>query len=398
MRFGKIIAALPPGALACAALAAPAWADDLTLAAPSFPVGDAELRLDALAAGAVMTADQPGDDANATGVAKLMPVLKRDHDSGLALSLDGTFTLADPLSRGRYNGDAVEKLYGEIGTGLGRVQVGLTDGAGYALAQGPVSTDPQIALDDPQTTFFRDPITHRAVTDMFALRTEVGASSNYGKFAYVSPELFGAQIALSFTPTEGKLLPFEDAGPDVPGRQADIWEAALHYSDEVGPVTLSLYAAGAESRAEHKLPGQVGVGDLGAGLRADYPVNDDITLSLGAAYRQSNAYAFDINRSYDGAMTRVMDVSGGVTDGNWSAALEYGNGVAGSVASLGVNGARLGLNGLEASLGYALSPGIQVSAGWQHLNYGRDQGVFYNGAARLSLDAAFLHLTFHTTD
>jgi len=396
LRFGKIIAAA--GLMAFAVPAAPARADDLTLAPPSFPVGNAELRLDAMAGGAVFGVDQPGDSANASGVAKLMPTLKRDYDSGLALSLDGTFTLADPLSRGRYNGDAVEKLYGEMRTGLGRMQIGLTDGAGYALALAGPSADPQIALDDAQTTFFRDPGTHRAVTDMFTLRTAVGASSNYGKFTYVSPALFGVQLALSFTPSEGKLLPFEDAGPDVPGRQADIWEAALRYSDDIGPVSLSLYAAAAESRAEHKLPGQVGVGDLGAGLRADYPVNDDITLSLGTAYRQSNAYAFDINRSYDRATTRVMDVSGGVTDGAWSAALEYGNGVAGSVASLGTNGARLGLNGLEASLGYALSPGIQLSAGWQHLNYGRDQGVFYNGAARLSLDAGFLHLTFHTTN
>ena len=42
--------------------------------------------------------------------------------------------------------------------------------------------------------------------------------------------------------------------------------------------------------------GQEGVSDLGFGLRADYPVNDDLSLSLGGAYRQSNAYAFDINQ------------------------------------------------------------------------------------------------------
>ena len=68
--------------------------------------------------------------------------------------------------------------------------------------------------------------------------------------------LFGAHLALSFTPTEGKQLPFLNAGPHLPGRQADIWEAALRYETEVGPVSLSAYAALAEGRAEHKLSGQ----------------------------------------------------------------------------------------------------------------------------------------------
>jgi hypothetical protein len=393
LRFGKIFAAL-----GLCALAVPVRAElaDLNLPQQRWPVGDAELRLDALAGGALIAGDDTA--AEVTGAVKLMPRLERDYDSGLSLALAGTFTAADPLSRGRYNGDVVEKLYGEVHSGLGRLQVGLTDGAGYALKLAQPAGDDAIALDDPQTTFFRDPSSHRAVTQMFTLRTEVGASSNYGKFTYISPELFGVQLALSFTPTEGKLLPFEDAGPDVRGRQADIWEGALRYSDSIGPVNLSAYAALAESRAEHKLPGQVGVGDMGFGLRADYPVNDDITLSLGGAYRQSNAYAFDINRSYDGNDTRVFHVSSGISDGAWSATLEYGNGVAGSVPSLGTNGARLGLNGVEASVGYTVNASALLSAGWQHLNYGRDSGLFFNGSQRLSLDAVFLHLTVQTTN
>ena len=56
-----------------------------------------------------------------------------------------------------------------------------------------------------------------------------------------------------------------------------------NYSDDFGPVTLTAYGGAAEGRGEHKLPGQEGVSDLGAGLRADYTVNDDLTLSLGGA-------------------------------------------------------------------------------------------------------------------
>ncbi len=95
-----------------------------------------------------------------------------------------------------------------------------------------------MSLDNPQTTFFRDPSTGHAFTDHFALRTQIGASSNDAKLAYVSPALFGAQLALSFTPNMAKdFLPFVHAGPHVAGRQAAIWEAGLRYSDDVGPVT-----------------------------------------------------------------------------------------------------------------------------------------------------------------
>jgi hypothetical protein len=382
-----------PALLALAApVLTPAWAQ--TLAPPSWPVGDAELRLAGDASGALFGPDQPGwSGAQVSGVLRAMPQLRRDYDSGLALSLNGTFAAADPLSRGRYDGDVIERLAGAARTGLGTIEIGLTDGAGYGLAVTGPRVDPGVSLDDPRTNFYRDPRTHRAVTDMFALRTEVGASSNYAKFAYTSPALFGFQLALSFTPTEGKQLPFLNAGPHLPGRQADIWEGALRYEDEIGPVSLSAYGAVAEGRGEHKLPGQEGVSDLGTGLSADYPLDEETTVSLGGAFRQSNAYGFNINQSWQAGTTKVGHISGGVTHNAWSAGLEYGTGTADAVAAL----PRLGLNGWEASLGYKLSDSVSVSSGWQHLVYSRSAGAFFNGAPQLKLEAVFLHLNLKTS-
>src|SRR6185312_763407 len=102
-----------------------------------------------------------------SGALKAMPRLHRDYDSGLVLELDSTFTVSDPLSRGRYGGDMLEKLYGAVRTGLGRLELGLTDGGAYDVAVTGPKVDAQVSLDDPQTTFFRDPSTRRAVTDMF---------------------------------------------------------------------------------------------------------------------------------------------------------------------------------------------------------------------------------------
>jgi len=374
-------------------LAAPVQAQ--TLAPPSWPVGDAELRLAGDASGALFQPDQPEwTGAQVSGVLRAMPQLRRDYDSGLSLSLNGTFAAADPLSRGRYDGDVIERLAGAARTGLGTLEIGLTDGAGYALAVTGPRVDPGVSLDDPRTSFYRDPVTHRAVIDMFALRTEVGASSNYAKFAYTSPALFGFQLALSFTPTEGKQLPFLNAGPHLPGRQADILEGALRYEDEIGPVSLSAYGALAEGRGEHKLPGQEGVSDLGTGLNADYPLDEETTVSLGGAFRQSNAYGFHINQTWQAGTTRVGHISGGVTHNAWSVGLEYGTGAADAVATL----PRLGLNGWEASLGYKISDSISVSSGWQHLAYSRSAGVFFNGARQLKMDAVFLQLHLNTSE
>ena len=378
-------------------LANPAFAQ--VLAPPSWEVGQTELKLNADAGGALFWPHQPGrGGTQASGALRLMPGLRRSYDSGLSLGAEGAFTAADPLSRGRYDGDAIERLVGSAGTGLGKIEVGLTDGAGYGLAVTGPKVDPGVSLEDARTSFFRDPATHRALSEMFALRTGVGASSNYAKIVYTSPALFGAQLALSFTPSEGKQFPFLNAGPHVPGRQVEFWEAALRYETDLGPVSLTAYGAVSESRAEHKLAGQEGTSDLGTGLRADYPLDEDTSLSLGGSYRQSNAYGFNVNQTWQAGTTRAGHVSAAVTHKQWMAGLEYGNGVADKVASLGVNGARLGLNGLQASIGYKISDSIQVSSGWQHQSYSRSSGLFFNGAPQLKMDAIYLHLKLNTSE
>src|SRR6185312_14509703 len=206
-------AALVIGAvLAGPATAAPA---DWTMAPWQSFIGDAELDLGGVAGGSLFTTSQPRQPA-ASGYAKLIPRLHRDYDSGLSIGLNATFTASDVLSRGRYGGDAVEKLYGEVRTGLGRLEVGQTDGAAYDLAVTGPKVDAAVSLDNPQTNFFRDPGTRHAFADGFALRTEIGASSNDAKLAYVSPKVFGAQLALSFTPNQAKeVLPFLHEGPHL---------------------------------------------------------------------------------------------------------------------------------------------------------------------------------------
>jgi hypothetical protein len=373
----------------------PAAAADWDRTMPPYQLfpGDEQLDIGGVAGGALFSNDGNGNQA-VSGAAKLSPRLHRDFDSGLSLGLNTTLTASDVLSRGRYGGDAVEQAYGDARTGLGHLEIGQVDGAAYQLAVTGPKVDDQVSLDNPQTTFFRDPSTEHAFTDIFALRTEVGASSNFAKFAYVSPNLFGAQLALSFTPSEGKeVLPWLHEGPHLPGRQAGIWEGALKYADDFGPVSLSAYGGAAVGHAEHKPAGQEGISDLGVGARADYSINDDLTFSLGGAWRQSNAYAFQVARSFQGATTRALQASASATYESWVVGVEYGGGDAGKIPSA----PRLDLAGYQASLGYNFSNSIEISAGWQRLNYDRSSGVFYNALPRVGLDAAFVHLSLKTS-
>ena len=383
------------GLLLAAAGAQNALADpwDGTIAPITLAPGDLSLTLGAAAGGAAFGASGHGGQ-NVSGDFKFIPRLARDFDSGWSLGLNATITASDPLSRGRYNGDVIEKAYGDVRFGLGQVQIGNTDGAAYDLAVTGPKVDAGVSLDDPQTTFFRDPSTGRAFSNIFPLRAEVGASSNYAKFAYQSPALFGFQLALSFTPEQSRYgLPFLHEGPNIADRQADIWEGAVKYSDELGPVTVSAYGGAAEGRAEHKLAGQEGVSDLGAGLRLDYPVTEDLSLSAGGAYRQTNADALQIARSYQAGTTRQMQASAAASYDSWMLGFEYGGGSADAVGGA----PRLNLNGYQASLGYDFSSSIQVSTGWQRLVYQRSSGTFYNGFSRINLDAVFLHLNLKTS-
>jgi hypothetical protein len=389
VRIGGVVLALTLAGMDCGR-AADAWNGTI----PPYQLfpGNAQLDIAGLASGAVFSAHANGDQ-KASGAFKLTPRLHRDFDSGLSLGLDATVTAADPLSYGRYGGDVIEKAYGDVRTGLGRLELGQTDGAAYDLAVTGPKVDDQVSLDNPQTTFFRDPSTGHAFTDFFALRTEVGASSNFAKIAYISPALFGAQLALSFTPNEGKdVLPFLHEGPHLPGRQADIWEGAIKYADDFGPVSLSAYGGLAVGRAEHKPAGQEGVSDLGFGARADYTVNDAVTLSLGAAWRQSNAYAFRIARSFQAGTTDAMQASASATYQSWVLGVEYGDGDADRAGGA----PHLGLTGYQAAVGYNFSSSIEISTGWQGLRYDRGDGVFYNGLPRIGLNAAFLHLNLKT--
>ncbi len=356
-------------------------------------LGDLSYQVGGQVTGTVFDADQPATtyDWGGSGAASLNASLQRDYDSGLSLALKGTFELYhDRLSGDNYGSDFLAKLYGSVQTGLGRVEVGMADGAAYQLAIIGPTVNGEVSVDNPNATFFRDPSTGGAAfINVFALNSAVESSLNYAKVSYFTPRLFGVQLGFSFTPSEGKyVIPFLNNGPNVPNRQKSLWEGAINYSDSFGPITLSAYGGFTVGHGEHKTPGHAGLTDWAVGTQADWDIDDDTKLSLGGAYRQANTFAFAINDARAAGTTQSLHLSTVLTRGSWSLGAEFGNGTTDGT-SLG--DPALGVHAYLIDVAYAVNTNLQLTGGWQKLHYATSAGTFYNAAPRIEMDAVFLH-------
>lgn len=357
---------------------------------------DLQFKLRVSANGSGYWADQqdaPGlDQSGVTGAASFAANLERDYDSGMQISLRSVFEVYhDRLSIDNYGGDFVQKVYSVVQTGLGRVELGNTDGAAFVLANtGPV-VEGDISIDNTNASFFKDPTTGQAFINVFALNSATEASLNYAKVSYYSPRLFGVQIGASFTPSEGKdVLPFLDNGPDVPNRQKSIWEAAVSYTDTFGPVSLNFSGGWSVGHDDNKTPGHAGLTDWSLGTEIDYSINDDWKVAVGGAYRQSNAYTFGLNDVQASGHTDSAHLSATLSNGSWIVGGELGSGTADGR----LGDPTIGVHGASATVGYVLNSNMQLNVGWERFHYTRDVGKFYNGAPRIDMDAVFLHLQF----
>ena len=334
----------------------------------------------------------PADQRWASGAADLSLKLQRNYDSGLTLALKSNFeVLRDRLSYDNYGGNLVQKVYGVVQTGLGSLELGMTDGAGYVLSvNGPV-VDEYVSLDNPNTTFFIDPSTGRPFIEAFNLETEVEASSNYAKFSYYTPRLAGIQIGVSYTPSEGReVLPFLNNGPHHANRQKSIWETALSYSQTFDDFSLGFYGSAAFGHGDGKAPEDAGLTDWGIGSEIDVPIGEEWKLAFGGGYRPSNTYGFEIYDATTNAATEGLHLSTTLSWNDFSLGGEYARGTTQGEASDPV----LGMHGYGVAAGYQVTSNLQATLGWQELDYSRNSGAFYDGSKKISMNAVFLHLTF----
>jgi predicted porin len=286
-----------------------------------------------------------------------------------------------------FDNDTIERLFAFVQTGFGRLEIGEQDGAGYALALTGPEIDPQVSLEARTISLFRSPVTHRDFAQFFKQVTAAQSSSNYAKLNYLSPRLFGVQIGASFTPqTLRTPLPWTGNPSNRPSTQRDIWELAANYTGYVSGVAIGFSGAYAQGSERQKAPGGEGLYDWSLGAELAYSV-EDTKLTIGGAYRSTNAWLLDVTEVARGFATNGGHFSATIERGPWRLGAETSSAHAEGPTDYTITG-------YQATLGYEFTPALTLSAGWQRYNYVRNNGLFYNGRPSIGMNAGYLGLAY----
>jgi hypothetical protein len=375
-------------------MAGPSLAGDLTdwnVSPPRLDWQDWSASLGGVAGGTAYTDSAPRQTGTSLS-ALLLPRLERELDNGWQIGARGAvLAWHDRLAGDLYGDRTFEKASLFAQTPFGRLEVGQQDGVAYRMSVTGPSVDEAVAIDGASTSFFRDPATGRTFIDIFRLQSAEFGSANDAKFSYSSPRWFGLQLGGSYSPYDARGgLPFVSRGATGADHETNLLEGAANYTGAVGAVSFVVYAGAVLGHDAARTAGHDDLVDWSLGGEADTTI-DTVKLAFGGAFRQSDAYAFDIADARASGETHAWRLSTTATQGPWIAGLEYAGGNANRAD------VRPGLNvqGFEPSLGYVVNANLQLTLGWQELHIRRDVGTFFNGSSAATLNAGFLHVKFH---
>ncbi len=371
----------------------PAFADgpsDWTVAPLTTPLDDWTASLGVNLSGAAYAAHQPAGKGRdgVQAFAVFAPSLSRSFPNGWEIGAKASLLgYHDHLSGDNYGNDIFELAYLYAQTPYGRVEIGQANGAAYSQSVGAPVVDSPAAINDANVTFFKDPATGLAFNGIFNLRTGVFLSANDAKISYIAPRIGGLQLSASYTPDQTKgVLPFASKGHHVSDRVSDIVEGNANYTGQFGNWSMQTSASFGVARDAAPTFDHGDVWDWGAGVEADYAM-DDAKLSLGAAYRVSNAYTFNVRQAFQSGVTHNCDIATVYTNGPWIAGIEYETGMADGAPGLPA----LRESGWNPSVAYAMNANLQLTLGWQDLHFRESVGNFYNGKPSIAMDALYLH-------
>jgi predicted porin len=372
------------------------WPERLALEPIQWQFDNSEIRLGGLAGGALFTASQEGgpafrdgyENSGGSAIVSGNVRMQRTFDNGLVLGARGDVLIyRDRLSNDNYDNDTVQRLYLFTQTGFGRLEIGQTDGAAYTLGlAGPV-VDPYVTLENRNISLFRDPATGENFEGFFDQVTTVHSSSNFAKLTYTSPRLFGIQIGASYTPqTVRTPLPFTGNPSDDPNQQRALWEVAASYTGYFSGFAVGVTGGFAHGRLMNRTDGFDDLVDWAVGTQIAYTI-DDSKITVGGAYRGTNAHLLDIEQVRDDSRSRMLHLSATYEKPMWLAGVEL------SHADIdGVDG--YVIDGFQVTAGYKVNANMQLSIGWQYYDYSRSSGLFHNGRDSINMNAAFLSLNY----
>jgi hypothetical protein len=372
------------------------WQERLALEPIQWQFNNDEIRIGGSAAGALYTAAQEGgpgfpggyENSGASALVSGNVRAQRTFDNGLVLGARGDVLIyRDRLSNDNYDSDTIQRLFVFTQTGFGRLEIGQTDGAAYTMGlAGPV-VDQHVTLENRTISLFRDPTTGENFAGFFDQVTTVHISSNYAKLTYTSPRLFGIQVGASYTPQAVRTpLPFTGNPSDDPNQQRAIWEVAASYTGYFSGFAVGVSGGFAHGRLMNRTPGYDNLVDWAVGTQVAYTF-DDSKITVGAAYRGSNAQLLDIEQVRDDSRSRMIHLSATYEKPVWLAGVEFSH-----ADIAGADG--YAINGFQVSAGYKVNANMQLTIGWQYYDYDRSLGQFYNGRDSINMNAGFLSLGY----
>jgi hypothetical protein len=306
--------------------------------------------------------------------------------------------------------NVMRELWAYWDSDVGRIQMGLQDGAADILGLGVPSVTRSIRVDNPEVFLLGYPCSASCSSDpqfpgsLFSpngmqLRTDIHGSDEYLKIMYVTPNMGGLHIAVSYAP-DGTRDPSQLFGDDELTEQGDIWDIAANYLQTVGEVDLG-FSAGYVTGTNLNNPSPSFYDDLeewGAAARVGYH-----EWTFGTAFRRTNAtgggpvtQGFGSN-VLKGLTTDIWSFGTTWEQGPWMAGVNYVY----ATAELGFGEHQQG-SGLQFAGAYTINEDFRVSAGYQHFMYNGPNGacptdvggIFFNSCDTLDGSVGYIETTF----
>jgi predicted porin len=295
---------------------------------------------------------------------------------------------------------AVDRLFVSAEAGWGRVELGLREGLGVQFLGLPPAVARSMRIDGGQSFALTDGLDRPYTPGGLILNSNLTATDRAAKALYMTPRLFGIQAGVSFTPDRSALL--GNAFSWRPGsfdRQRNVWELGLNYDSVFDNVRLRggvVYLSGevespSDTLATLQSPWvSAGIEEWGASLSAQVSLGEGQSLRLGGALRLSNVQGGFTDENpvvlSDGSDTAVWSLGAVYAFGDWSLGAGYARGQTDlAVTGLGLAPGRIERQTAEAwelAAGYAITPDVQVSLGYQDYGFDAAAGLNPLGLAR----------------
>lgn len=327
--------------------------------------------------------DQEGFDALANGKLNLRGALVSEDGTELGGRIELRLQSGGRSNATSGAADAlvVEKAYVWAESGLGRLVLGAEDGAAKLAQAAPPSLTKSMRIDNPLMMPIADGAGDYYRPAGLMLRTDSYASDQSAKIVYRSPRLIGLQLIVSYTPEfSANLERFVKTAATDFDQQSDIFEAGLSYDSNLDDVrvraslTYLMAANEAERDTAVTLASPWRSADLSewsaaAGFKVD-------GFSFGGAYRHSNARGGFVDHA-------PVVLTGGASDSeiwslgalyeweSWKIGANYARGRT-KVAVEDAGGGRLERQtgeGWQIGAAYAVTPEIQIAAGFQRYSF-----------------------------